>query len=132
MSDEIIKILNTVCDKIGIAVDWSNQNIVPYVKDLLHRCQNYLIINDIFWTALWLTFGGLAVLFVTKIIRILNDDDYDCDYDYDENALIVISLILCVIFMFSLVGFIVKAEDLIQSIFLSEMRLFEYYKSITG
>lgn len=128
MSDEIIKTLNAVCDKIGIAVDWSNQNIVPYVKDLLHRCQNYLIVNDIFWVVLWLIIGGLTLLFLKKSIRMFNNNDCDVDVVIP----IIISVVLCVVFVLVLSGFIVKAGDLIKSICLPEIRLFEYYKAITG
>ena len=127
MSDEIIKILNAVCNKIGIAVDWSNQNIVPHAKDLLHRCNSYLLVHDIFWVALWLIIGVLAIVCLTKSIKELNNyNDYDiCDWE-------MVALISCIIIGISLVGLVFKSQDLIQSIFLPEMRLFEYYKSITG
>lgn len=127
MSDEIIKILNAVCDKIGIAVDWSNQNIVPYAKDLLHRCNSYLLVHDIFWVALWLIIRVLAIVCLTKSIKELNNyNDYDiCDWE-------IVALISCIIIGISLIGLVYKAQDLIQSIFLPEMRLFKFYKSITG
>ena len=62
-----------------------------------------------------------------KSIRMFNNNDCDVDVVIP----IIISVVLCVVFVLVLSGFIVKAGDLIKSICLLEMRLFEYYKSIT-
>lgn len=43
MGDEVVKILNALCDKFGIAMDWSSQNIVPYIQLISKRCINYEI-----------------------------------------------------------------------------------------
>lgn len=43
MGDEVVKVLNALCEKFGIAMDWSSQNIVPYIQLLSKRCINYEI-----------------------------------------------------------------------------------------
>lgn len=48
MSEEIIKVLDAVCDKIGIAVDWSAENITPQMMDLFKRYGNYLFADAVF------------------------------------------------------------------------------------
>ena len=35
MSEEIIKVLDELGKRFGIALDWSNQNIMPYLQELL-------------------------------------------------------------------------------------------------
>ena len=37
MSEEIIKVLNDLASRFGVAIDWTNQNIVPYLQDLMTR-----------------------------------------------------------------------------------------------
>lgn len=34
MSTEIIKILDAICDKFGIAIDWTSQNAMPYLEQV--------------------------------------------------------------------------------------------------
>ena len=32
MSNEIIKVLDALSDKLGIAVDWTSENVLPYLQ----------------------------------------------------------------------------------------------------
>ena len=32
MSTEIIKILDAICDKFGLVIDWTSQNVTPYMR----------------------------------------------------------------------------------------------------
>lgn len=49
MSEEIIKVLDNLCEKFGIAIDWTSQNVVPYLKELVGRFINYEVVTSIFW-----------------------------------------------------------------------------------
>lgn len=35
MSNEIIKVLDDLSERLGIAIDWSSQNVMPYLQDLM-------------------------------------------------------------------------------------------------
>lgn len=35
MSEEIIKVIDELGKRFGIVIDWSNQNIIPYLQELL-------------------------------------------------------------------------------------------------
>ena len=37
MSTEIINVLEYLCDKLGIAIDWTSENVWPQVMDVLGR-----------------------------------------------------------------------------------------------
>ena len=32
VSDQIIKVLDNLCDKFGLAIDWSSKNVQPYLR----------------------------------------------------------------------------------------------------
>ena len=32
MSDEIIKVLDDLSDRVGITIDWTSQNVLPYLQ----------------------------------------------------------------------------------------------------
>ena len=33
-SEQIIEVLNALCEKFGIAIDWTAENVMPYLTDL--------------------------------------------------------------------------------------------------
>jgi len=41
MANEIIKVLDNLGEKFGIAIDWSSANVVPYLQDLMTRIVKY-------------------------------------------------------------------------------------------
>ena len=49
MSEEIIKILNILSEKIGISIDWTQENIIPYLEQLFPKYVNYEIATSIVW-----------------------------------------------------------------------------------
>lgn len=42
MSDEIIKVLEYLSEKVGLAIDWTSEkiasDIMPYLHEVYHRC----------------------------------------------------------------------------------------------
>ena len=59
ISNEIIKVLDALCDKFGIAVDWSSENVLPYIETLMDKCVTYEISTSLFW--MLLAFIGACV-----------------------------------------------------------------------
>lgn len=41
MANEIIKVLDELCNKFGIVVDWTDQNVLPYIQELSTKCVNW-------------------------------------------------------------------------------------------
>ena len=37
MSTEIIKVLDAISERLGVAIDWTTENIMPYLEQLLKR-----------------------------------------------------------------------------------------------
>lgn len=66
MSAQIIEVLNDICEKFGIAVDWTSKNIQPYLKELMTKCINYKLATDIVWLVVGivlLIIGGVLLRF---------------------------------------------------------------------
>lgn len=34
ISDEIIKVLEYLCTRIGLTIDWTSSNVLPYIEQL--------------------------------------------------------------------------------------------------
>lgn len=49
MSEEIIKVLDTLAEKFGLAVDWTSANVIPYLEQLCGKYVNYEIATSVIW-----------------------------------------------------------------------------------
>ena len=49
LGDEITKVIDSLCDKFGITVDWTSQNIIPYLQEIGQKIVNYEIGTSIVW-----------------------------------------------------------------------------------
>ena len=64
VSDQIIKVLDNLCEKFGLAIDWSSKNIQPYLEELMAKAVNYKFSIS----TMWLIFG--IILFIISCIGI--------------------------------------------------------------
>lgn len=64
VSDQIIKVLDNLCEKFGLAIDWSSKNIQPYLEELMAKAVNYKFSI----ATMWLIIG--IILFVIGCIGI--------------------------------------------------------------
>lgn len=68
MANEIIKVLDNLGEKFGIAIDWSSANVVPYLQDLMTRIVKYETYTSIAWIVLFIL-GILILLAIRKLIK---------------------------------------------------------------
>ena len=46
MENKVVEVIDALCDKFGIAVDWTSENIFPYLQDLMERFVKYTILKN--------------------------------------------------------------------------------------
>ena len=63
MSQEIIKVLDNLAQKFGIAIDWTSQNILPYLQDLMSR---YISLQNAY-AVTWIVISAI-ILIISFII----------------------------------------------------------------
>ena len=61
MSTEIINVLNYICEKLGIAIDFTAENVMPQVMDILSRYRLLKITEIGIWCFIFVI---LAIVFV--------------------------------------------------------------------
>lgn len=131
MSEEIIKVLDELGKRFGVVIDWSNQNIVPYLQELLKRFICYQNITAGIWIiiSVAIIIGGVIMLnFLNKWKK---SDDYDSSYCSDDDALAAVGYILSVCIIALGIGLIIgNILGITKNICMPEMVVYEYIKNI--
>lgn len=65
ISSEIIEVLDYVGEKFGIAIDWTSNNVLPYLQTLVDKFIQWEISTSILWIA-------IAVFVIAMIIGLMN------------------------------------------------------------
>ena len=71
------QILRELGEQFGLMIDWSNENIIPYLKELAQRVVQYETWQSIFWLVIGiLTIILGIVLIILELKCILNVDGF--------------------------------------------------------
>ena len=132
MNKEILEALNQLTDKFGIAVDWSNQNALPYLRELMGRLVRYEIITSV----MWLIVGALLMLsaiwwlkFIKYARKKYEDEGVFSEWDYAATAA-VFAMIIVVLLGITIV--ICQINNIIQCVVLPEGVILKYIKGVTA
>lgn len=77
VSNEIIKVLDYLFEKFGIAVDWTSDEIIPYLQTLGEHIVQYKLANAIFVSAILVIAGLIGMRLFCKMVKKYNSDDED-------------------------------------------------------
>lgn len=112
MSEEIIKVLDYIGDKLGIAIDWSSANVWPQVLNILGRYRVLKILLASIGIILELAIITVAVVLLIKSIQgyIANGKIWCVNYSwgYEPSAFSVLawigSIVAFIVFFIFLCG----------------------------
>lgn len=142
MNNKIIEVLDYLGEKIGLAIDWSANNVYPQVMEFLARYRTYEIVTD----ALCLIACFAFIFFFSRFIsKTLLPDYKQCIsdkkatkffkwYHYAEDFEMNFGMLLAVvfggiIFIVAVVGTCCAIADITKWIFIPE---YQFYNAIAG
>lgn len=126
ISDQIIAIINDLCQKFGIAIDWTAQNVMPYIEDLCKRYIQFEINTSIMWIVACASIALIAGIIwaISAIVKAhIYSDAADC---IGFGAM----LIFWIAFIVTIIVGIFEAYDIIECYNLPEKVLIEYIQSL--
>lgn len=132
MSKEILEALNQLTDKFGIAVDWSNQNALPYLRDLMGRLVHYEIITSL----VRLIVGALFVLSAIWWLEFIKYarkkyEDIGGSNDWDVAATVA-TFAMIIVVLIGIIIILCQIDDIIQCVVLPEGIILKYIKGVTA
>lgn len=114
MSDDIIKILDDLGQRFGIAIDWSSENMLPYLQDLMSRYIKYETMTSIMWMVIGVIGLLLGIIFIYKGFKSDDSDDAGLAFIF---IFVAIACIVIIIFQIS---------DIITVNTIPEKMIYEY------
>ena len=98
-SKELITVFDYLAQKLGIAIDWTNENVMPYLKDLAARFIEHEILHSYGVVIAWAAFLLFFTLWLIPS-HLVARKVYDFDWGYAISYIAVcawIGFIVCVI-----------------------------------
>ena len=112
-SDELIKTFDYLLSQFGIAVDWTNENVLPYLQTLAEKLVRFEINTSIMGLVV-----GVVVLTVGVWIFVKDIKDWDSGVFILGVILIIVAGIVCCC----------QVYDIIKCVSFPELYVFEYIK----
>ena len=69
MSEEIIKVLDYLGEQLGIAIDWTSENVWPQVMDILGRYRLFELVSTGFWLIMEVIMVFSAFLILKRMAK---------------------------------------------------------------
>lgn len=97
MSEEIIKVLDALAEKFGVAVDWTASNVIPYLEQLCGKYVNYEMVTSIVWIVL----ASIGMFVGYRIYKKMSKVEYEEDGNSIFSNLVfgaisvVLSIVIC-------------------------------------
>lgn len=137
MSDEIIKILDDLGERFGLAIDWTSENVIPQLEMLYNKFVNYSIainVGDV-------VIGIVLIILTNKMLKYLIKCYKKCNDTHEDNLLVERCCgnqltVMGLFYMLATVGvgicggleIIWGVSNLIELLTIPELYVFEYLK----
>lgn len=140
MNQEIINVLNYLGEQLGIAIDWSSENVWPQVMDILGRYRLFELVSTGFWLIIDVVIVFSAFLTLKRMtkdymkIKVDHEDNFLWTRRYGDNeltgfgwALFIISLLLGVT---SIIAIPIDIDEMFKWLIVPEIKYLEMLKGL--
>lgn len=115
ISSQIIEVLNDLCMKFGMAIDWSQENVMPYLQELAGKYISWEVATSTAWLIL------LAVLAIVGIVLIVIDCKNTAKYEFG-----IMIFIGCILIGIAILAGVFEVGDILTCKFFPEKQIIEY------
>lgn len=128
MSTEMIKVMDELCKKFGVAVDWTSENVLPYAQELMEKYIRYAIAYNIAQIVFFLMFASVLGIAFIKMLPKANETYWDCNFHNIMTIMLGFALLTAsIIFLNTLCE---NGRILIECWTFPEKVIFDYLKTM--
>ena len=136
MDKELCNVIDKIAEKIGVAIDWSSENVMPYIQDIMQRYRAMSIIETIIIMTVCAIIITICIIIAVKMIKgIINGSQntessiwFDADFDMVSIFSIVTCTIIAFSFLISVIVFCGATGELMGWLYVPEVKLLEVLK----
>lgn len=146
MSEEIIKVLDYITEKLGVAIDWTTENALPYVEEVIGKFVTYNIVQNGIGLAFGVAFIIISLICAkwcyNKYVECASNSDNDNQHwrhwgmrnQYIEPTGFGVTVITSVIiaFILGIIFTAIGSSGVIKWSIIPEMALLEEIKYLVG
>lgn len=66
VSDQIIQVLDALCLRFGMAIDWTSENVIPYLTTLCTKLISWEIWSSVAWIGIMVVLSIISIIIVAK------------------------------------------------------------------
>lgn len=133
VSEQIIQVIDALCEKFGIAIDWASENVIPYLEILCGKLITYEICTSIAWMVIMILLSVGSIVAAKKLAPTFrkgvekNAKSYDCGWEIGTGFAIAG---LVVLNLATIMVIITQTMDIIKCLTFPEMYIFEYISGL--
>ena len=121
-SEQTITILDYICNKFGVAIDWSSENIWPTIELVASKYIKWEMVSSSIWLIIWLLGFTFCTFMCVKIYK-----GVEVKYGWDDAQFFGILVFALGAFGF-FCGLYSQVFDIAKCIVFPELKFFEYLK----
>lgn len=126
MSEEIIKVLDALSQKVGLAVDWTSVNVIPYLQQIYTKMVNYEL-----WTSVaWIVISLIPIILLIIFGRYCDKNEGKESFKDDEDFIIAIGFILVILTVIGIIITIFQVFDIITCLTFPEKIIMNQLKDL--
>lgn len=127
ISDQIIAVIDNLCAKFGIAIDWTSENVIPYITELAGKFIKHEIAVSAFYVVLITIVFCISVRFLVIVTKKTIASNWDTIYCGPMAITCVLTTITAALFITSAVPNVI---DIITCLTFPEKMIFEYVSAL--
>ena len=134
MDNKVIEVLDYMGEKLGIAIDWTSENVMPQVMEFIGRYQVYAIVENVMWTIIYIIGVAIFATILKKMFKGIKTEDrdniwYDMHYSTDACITIAITIFLTIAIITLVVFAIDHVFNIAKWALVPEIQFFETFSS---
>lgn len=130
VSEQIIYVVDELCKRFGVVVDWTSENATPYMTTLCEKLVNYEIWTSITLMAVWLMLSMCSIMAIKKFkpmfkegLKELHNEDWVVGTCFS-------CVVLAILYITTIGVVYAQIMDIIKCVTFPEMYVFEYIQSM--
>jgi len=132
MENKVIEVFDYMGEKLGIAIDWTAENVMPQVMEFLGRYQIFSIVNCVVWFVVYISLIIACVIVLKKMYKGIATQDhdniwYDIHWSTDAFITILVTIIGIVCIVLFGVNALEEVFDVTKWALVPEMQFFEVF-----